>query len=206
MLNVRCNEQSLAGSQDSNDYLLGAWRQSVGSLGCSRAQTLARALRRAVAAPALRIVRSSRSIRHAPLGPAARPAISTRLLAGRGALAPGRTAATRQAHRAAGRPALRPPLGAAPPRHRHSRLSAAGASAGRPRRRAAGRLILPHPEMHRRAFVLVPLLEVAPHWRHPVLGVTGAHAARATGAARGARDVAPKPLISAAQHATRRGR
>jgi len=42
-----------------------------------------------------------------------------------------------------------------------------------PRRRQRDRLILPHPEMHLRAFVLVPLLEVAPHWRHPVLGVGG---------------------------------
>jgi 2-amino-4-hydroxy-6-hydroxymethyldihydropteridine diphosphokinase len=25
--------------------------------------------------------------------------------------------------------------------------------------------------MHRRAFVLVPLLDVVPHWRHPVLGL-----------------------------------
>jgi 2-amino-4-hydroxy-6-hydroxymethyldihydropteridine diphosphokinase len=25
--------------------------------------------------------------------------------------------------------------------------------------------------MHLRAFVLVPLLDVAPHWRHPVLGL-----------------------------------
>lgn len=38
-------------------------------------------------------------------------------------------------------------------------------------RRERGRLILPHPELHRRTFVLVPLLEVAPHWRHPVLGL-----------------------------------
>lgn len=40
-----------------------------------------------------------------------------------------------------------------------------------PRRREPGRLILPHPEMHRRTFVLVPLLDVAPDWRHPVLGL-----------------------------------
>ncbi len=30
-------------------------------------------------------------------------------------------------------------------------------------------LVLPHPEMHRRPFVLIPLLEIAPHWWHPVL-------------------------------------
>ncbi len=29
---------------------------------------------------------------------------------------------------------------------------------------------LPHPHLHRRAFVLFPLREIAPEWRHPVLG------------------------------------
>lgn len=33
-----------------------------------------------------------------------------------------------------------------------------------------GPLTLPHPRMHVRAFVLVPLREIAPHWRHPVSG------------------------------------
>jgi 2-amino-4-hydroxy-6-hydroxymethyldihydropteridine diphosphokinase len=30
---------------------------------------------------------------------------------------------------------------------------------------------LPHPRMHERGFVLIPLRDVAPLWRHPVLGL-----------------------------------
>ncbi|MBM3513283.1 MAG: 2-amino-4-hydroxy-6-hydroxymethyldihydropteridine diphosphokinase [Alphaproteobacteria bacterium] len=41
-------------------------------------------------------------------------------------------------------------------------------------RQETGLVVLPHPRMTERAFVLAPLADVAPHWRHPVSGRTAA--------------------------------
>ena len=38
-------------------------------------------------------------------------------------------------------------------------------------------LTLPHPRAHERRFVMGPLAEIAPEWRHPVLGLTAAELA-----------------------------
>ncbi len=40
--------------------------------------------------------------------------------------------------------------------------------------RASPDPILPHPRAHERAFVLAPLADIAPDWRHPVLGQSAA--------------------------------
>ncbi|WP_348984598.1 2-amino-4-hydroxy-6-hydroxymethyldihydropteridine diphosphokinase [Aliiroseovarius sp. S2029] len=39
-------------------------------------------------------------------------------------------------------------------------------------KQAPDQLILPHPRLHERAFVLIPLADVAPQWRHPITQMT----------------------------------
>jgi len=41
------------------------------------------------------------------------------------------------------------------------------------RKAGARPLVLPHPLAHERPFVLKPLLDIAPHWRHPALRRSG---------------------------------
>lgn len=50
-------------------------------------------------------------------------------------------------------------------------------------------LILPHPRAHERLFVMGPLAEIAPGWRHPIVGLTATELAASATVGRDARPV-----------------
>jgi len=153
-----------------NTLLLALGANLAGPWG-SAAETLARA-RRELSYAGLRILSSSHIYDTLPLGPGRQAPYRNAVLLLRAHLAPAALLRLiKGLERRAGRR-----LGArwGPRCLDIDILDYGGRRLGWPeRRRQRGRLILPHPEMHKRAFVLVPLLEIDPHWRHPALAVSG---------------------------------
>lgn len=149
--------------------LIGLGANIAGPWGCPR-ETLLRA-RRELCEVGLRTLASSRIYRTVPLGPGRQAPYMNAVLLMRADVAPATLLRViKRIERRAGR-RQGPRWG---PRcldidvldHGSRRLGSPA------RRRQLGHLVLPHPEMHLRAFVLVPLLEVAPHWHHPTLDVS----------------------------------
>lgn len=166
----------------SKVLLLALGGNIAGSWGAPRA-TLERAVRELESA-GIKIVHRSNLYRTQPLGVGRQPPYLNLIVAAEPGLAPAvlLRLAKRIEQRAGRR--LTPPM--------HSRpldidiLDYGGRRFGwPPLRRQRGRIILPHPQIYARAFVLVPLCEVAPSWRHPIMGLSARTLlARLTAAAR----------------------
>ena len=138
---------------------------NVGGPWGSPRQTLGEALRR-LDRHGIRVERSSALIETAPLGAIAQPnflngaaRVSTRMTPQE------LLARLREIERAAGR---------LPGRRWGPRPLDLDLLDYHGLRLAGGGLILPHPEVANRPFVLVPIAEIAPRWRHPVSGETAA--------------------------------
>jgi 2-amino-4-hydroxy-6-hydroxymethyldihydropteridine diphosphokinase len=146
--------------------LLALGANTPSSWGVPR-ETLTRALGELEAA-GLKTERLSYFYKTAPVGDGRQPPYLNAVMLARGGIAPGRLLRLlKQIERRAGR-RPRPPLQPRP--LDIDVLSHSGRRLNWPAlRRERGRLVLPHPLLHTRAFVLVPLLEVAPHWFHPAL-------------------------------------
>lgn len=134
-------------------------------------QTLRRAVRSELPAASLKICSISALYETAPVGvPARQPRYLNAIAIVHTTHAPARVLAMlKNVERRAGRRRAAP--GSARPLDIDI-IDDRGRVIGWPPGRRRARLVLPHPEAHRRAFVLVPLSEIHPAWRHPCLGVS----------------------------------
>jgi 2-amino-4-hydroxy-6-hydroxymethyldihydropteridine diphosphokinase len=125
---------------------------------------LRRALAALAAEPAVRIAAQSSFYRSAPLGPGAQPDYCNAVCAVDTSLDPDALLTRLHAiERAMGR--VRPPVRWAPRLIDLDLLHYDGVQCATPR------ITLPHPELHRRNFVLAPLAEIAPGLELPGLGI-----------------------------------
>lgn len=153
--------------QQTTTLLLGLGANVAGPWGSPRG-TLTRALQE-IERSGVRIVAVSNTYSTKPVGDTPQPRYLNAVVLARASIAPG--ALLRLLKRVELRAGRRTARAMASRPLDLDILDYGGRRTGGPgRRRQRGRLILPHPEMHTRAFVLAPLLEVAPAWRHPVLG------------------------------------
>jgi len=150
---------------------LGLGGNIAGAWGPPRS-TLARAVREIEAAGFI-IVSRSRIYRTLPIGGGRQPSYLNAVVGVRGSMAPAellrfvKSLEGAAGRRSNGRWGARP-LDV-------DILDFGGRRVGQPgTARLAGRLLLPHPEIAGRGFVLVPLAEAGPDWRHPRLGVGAA--------------------------------
>lgn len=159
--------RSVGEFQQTAALILGLGANVAGPWGSPR-ETLKRALRE-IELAGVRIITASNYYSTKPVGDTPQPRYLNAVVLARTSIAPGALLRLlKRIERAAGRRTARAmasrPLDL-------DILDYGGRRIGRPGpRRERGRLILPHPEMHARAFVLAPLLEVVPAWRHPLLG------------------------------------
>jgi len=145
------------------------------------AETLRRALRALDDLPHTRLLRASGLWRSAPFGGVPQPAYVNAAAMVKTALPP--HALLRHLHvleRAAGRHHATPwgartldidLLDFAGKATRPAGMGRLGESRTHHRWQKRG-LVLPHPGIHQRPFVLLPLMEIAPDWHHPLLGAT----------------------------------
>jgi 2-amino-4-hydroxy-6-hydroxymethyldihydropteridine diphosphokinase len=141
-----------------------------GADGTSPLATCRRAAADLAALPGLRLLALSRWYATEPIPPSGQPPYINGVARLAGEAEPAALLAALQAmEAAAGR--LRGEVNAARPLDLDI-IAMGGANGGLVR--DAPDPVLPHPRAHLRAFVLAPLLDVAPEWVHPRLGLTAA--------------------------------